>query len=654
VPGWLAEVVRPRRAPVPWFDMARAAVAICLPLSVALAAGRGSLGVLPAIGGLLGSQADTGGPYLTRIKRVTISCVLGGAVGLAIGSVIHGHGWTAVIVLVLVAGVSALLSAAGDLGSVVGLQLLVYTTLGFGPVGALRPVWHTVGGVLAGSVWALLLILPGWLWSPRGKEQQDVAAVYSALAGKLAAIGTSRFAAARQEVTAALNTAYDELLTARTVSTGRNRRLMRLVAMLNASHQVVEASTVLGLSGDRPPPLFINVVRRLGSAVLDGRPPPFIPPCWDSSAGSRALRDAIAEAARVLSGSWSPEPTRAEPSRAEPTRAGPRARSWPWSSWEPMVGRKVWIFTVRLMVCMLVAAVVSEILPLQRSYWVPLTVAIVLKPDYGSVFARALQRGLGTVVGAVCGAVLLRLVHGMWLLIPFAVLAALLPFGRSRNYGLYATFLTPLVVVLIDLLNPMGWHLALDRLQDTLIGCLIVVVIGFAPWWSSWYAHLPGQFATTASQVCTYLETALLPPSDGGPADPASDRSRLRRQTFRALSDLRAEFQRTMSEPIAVSRRAAAWWPAVVGLEEVMDAITATALEVRRDELAAPAPDDVRAVSAVLRTASAAASVGSPVSELGGRQLPGSASDGPLETVTGTVRALLGVLASDEDRLTAT
>jgi hypothetical protein len=127
----------------------------------------------------------------------------------------------------------------------------------------------------------------------------------------------------------------------------------------------------------------------------------------------------------------------------------------------------------------------------------------------------------------------------------------------------------------------------------------------------------------------------------------------LRRRTYRALSDLRAEFQRTMSEPVAVSRRASAWWPAVVGLEEVMDAVTATALEVSRGDLAAPVPGDVRAVSAVLRAASAAAAVGSPVSEMGGRDLPGSAAEGPLETVTRTVRALVGVLSSDEDRLTA-
>jgi uncharacterized membrane protein YccC len=630
VPGWLAEIARQRRAPVPWPDMLRAAVAICVPLSVALAAGKGTLGVLPAMGGLLGTLADTGGPYLTRVKRVASACLLGGATGLAIGGLIHGHGWAAVFALVLVAGVSAVLGAFGDFGSTAGLQLLVYTALGFGPVGTQRPIWHTAAGFLLGSLWAVLLILPGWLWSPRGKEQRDVAAVYAALAGKLAAIGTGRFAAARQDVTAALNTAYDELLTARSVSSGRNQRMMRLVAMLNASHQIAEASATLGLSGDRPPPLFIDVVRGLGTAVLDDGRPPFIPPSWDASAGARALREALAGAARVLSGNWSPADAK-----------GSRRRTW-----EPRVGRLGWIFTLRLMACMLVAGIVSEILPLQRSYWVPLTVAIVLKPDYGSVFARALQRGLGTVVGAVFGAVLLTLAHGTWLLIPFGILAALLPYGRSRSYGLLAVFLTPLVVVLIDLLDPVGWHLALDRLQDTLIGCLIVIVVGFLPWWTSWYAHLPGRFAATAAQVATYLETALLDFS-GGALVP--DRSKLRRRTYRALADLRAEFQRTMSEPAVVSRRAAAWWPAVVGLEEVMDAVTAIALEVRRGALAAPAPDDVRAVGSLLREASAAAAAGDivrPVRDLAG-------SDGSLEMVTGAVRSLLGVLSDQEDRLTA-
>jgi uncharacterized membrane protein YccC len=270
------------------------------------------------------------------------------------------------------------------------------------------------------------------------------------------------------------------------------------------------------------------------------------------------------------------------------------------------------------------------------------------------VFARALQRGIGTVVGAVAGAVLLVLVHGAWLLIPFAVLAALLPFGRSRNYGLLATFLTPLVVVLIDLLNPGGWQLAGDRLIDTLIGCAIVLLIGFAPWPMSWYAHLPRQYARAALDVCRYLEVALVtgsgPGAGSGPGGSASGgsappaRSRIRRSTYRALADLRAEFQRTMSEPPSISRRATAWWPAVIALEQVMDAITATALAVSGG---AQVPQSgVRQLCDALRAVSEAAATGSALAAA--PELP---DDETLRPVSEAVRALLGVLGTGE-RLT--
>ena len=267
VPEWLAEVVRPRRAPVPWPEMARAARAICVPLSVSFAAGLRTLGVLPATGGLLGTMADTGGPYLNRVKRVSSAAVFGGAVGLTIGAVTHGHGWLAVVALVVVAGVLGVLSAAGDIGSVTGLQLLVYTSLGAGPVGALRPVWHTAAGFLIGVLWALILILPGWLRAPYGREQRDVAAVYDALAGLLGSVGGGGFTAARQALTSALNTAYDEVLTARSTATGLNRQRARLLAALNASHLMAEATVAVGMAGTRPPPLVIDVVSRLADAI---------------------------------------------------------------------------------------------------------------------------------------------------------------------------------------------------------------------------------------------------------------------------------------------------------------------------------------------------------------------------------------------------
>jgi len=38
VPDWLTELMRPKPAPLPWPDMIRAALAICVPLAVGFAA----------------------------------------------------------------------------------------------------------------------------------------------------------------------------------------------------------------------------------------------------------------------------------------------------------------------------------------------------------------------------------------------------------------------------------------------------------------------------------------------------------------------------------------------------------------------------------------------------------------------------------------
>jgi hypothetical protein len=190
------------------------------------------------------------------------------------------------------------------------------------------------------------------------------------------------------------------------------------------------------------------------------------------------------------------------------------------------------------------------VLPLERSYWLVLTVGVILKPHYGSVFARAVQRGVGTVVGAVLGAAILAVVpYGPWLLVPYGVLAALLPYGKARNFGLQTTFLTPLVVLLVDLLAAGGWHLAEARLIDTALASAVVLLIGYAPWPSAWQAHLPGQFAEALRAVSAYADEALVATPAariaatgtaraGGqsPGAAPAEGSQLRRRTFRGAA----------------------------------------------------------------------------------------------------------------------
>jgi uncharacterized membrane protein YccC len=648
MPTWLVVATRPQRVPVPWGQMLRAAIAICLPLAAGIASGDRVMGLLIAMGGLLGIVVDNGGPYTARLRRVGSAAVFGGAAGLAIGSFIHGRGWVTVVAVVAVAGISAVLSAISDIGSVTALQLLVYSSLGLGPLGALRPWWHTALGFMLGTVWALILTVPGWLRSPWAAEQRGVAAVYHTGAGALRSVGTPGFAEAQQSATTAMNAAYDILLTARSTAGGRSRQMIRLMAMLNQANLTAEALETLSLEGNRPPPQVIDAIDRFADAIAQGTQPPVMPPVPGTSPGMIALRDGLAGLPRVLSGNWAPntpQPTPKPPLRERLDGLADRLTS-----------RLTGTFALRLMICVGVAGVVSEVLPLARSYWVVLTVAIVLKPDFGSVFARAVQRGLGTVVGAVLGAVILVLVpYGPWLLLPVGVLAALLPYGRARNFGLMATFLTPLVVLLIDLLAPGGWRLAEDRLIDTLLGCAIVLLIGYAPWPMSWKTHLPGQFAATIRDVSRYLQEAPVTAGAGQPAGAAgtdgaappagpdasrlTDRSRLRRQARRSLSDLRAEFERTMAEPRAVSRRATAWWPALVGLNRVVDAVTATAVAIRHGA-PAPSPSAVRQVASALDKVADAVQTG--VAPSGAIDLP---SDQAIQSVTDAVRTVLGIMA---------
>lgn len=636
VPDWLAAAARPQRSPVPWADMLRAVLAICLPLAFGMEIGLREPGLLVALGGLLGVVVDNGGAITARMLRVG-SAAGGGAVGLVLGSLLHGHGWVAVIGLVAIAGLSAMLSSIGGIGSLTGLELLVYAAVCIGPLGAIRPLWHTAVGFVLGAVWAMLLTILGWQVSRRAAERRCVAAVYHALAAQLRAIGTPRVADARRQLINAFNLASDTLLTRRSTGAGRMPRLIRLMALLNQANLIGEAAMALSIEGTRPPPEVSSTLDALADTIQARVSPPRLPQLTASTPGMRALQDELEGVARVLSGKLA--------YRGELIEPRPPLRERLSAVVDRLTGKSALIFGARLMACVGVAGVMTDVLPLARSYWVILTVVIVLKPDYGSVFVRAVQRGAGTVVGAVLGAAILAVVpFGPWLLLPFAILAALLPYGRSRNYGMLATFLTPLVVLLIDLLAPAGWYLALDRLVDTLLGCGVVLLVGYAPWPSSWHADLPRHFAAAVYHVCWYVEDALCDDAQPTRRRGRAELSLARRQAYRALTDVRSEFDRCMSEPAAASRQAAAWWPALVALEEVVDAVTAVAVAIRHGE-PEPDPGAVHQLTAALDAMADAVKAGTPPRPT---ELP---SDPSLKPVTDAARAVLAILArSPPDR----
>jgi uncharacterized membrane protein YccC len=622
VPEWLTELAQSSGGPAPWAQMSYAVLAIAAPVAVGLAAGHLVAGVLAGVGGLLATMAGRAGPYLMRVRRVATAAVFGGAAGLLIGTAINGRGWLAVPVMIVVAGVSALLSSVGAVWSSAGMFLLIYTALGTGPIGALRPWWLTVLWFLAGVGWWLVLLVPGWLAFPRAVDQRRVAAVYKALAANLRALGTEDLGAARRRAIAALNLAFEEVLDQRAAASGRDRELALLMSLIRQARLAAEAAAGLDYLGERPPPQAAALADALADAVLDNAAVPAIEAPPTLSRAMLALYRALNQAADDISGRTAPLPGAIgdadwprEPARPLPVLAGQVGRGF------------AGMFAIRLMLCIGVATVLSQALPLQRSYWVPLTVAVVLRPDLGSVFARALQSAAGTVIGASVGALILASRPPDQLVVIWLALFALAPpYGMSRNYGLFTVFFAPLVVLLIDLLGNDGWRLAQTRLIDALIGCGIALFIGYAPWPSSWQGSWRPDFASAVGAIADYLDQAV-----GQSARGTAPQARARIQ----LATLETGFQWAMAEPQWTRQRAMAWQPAVAALERLLEAVTATAVTTAGQPSSGTG---VSEVSAALRQIADAVRSGTPALP---QALP---SEPSLKPVIDAARSVTGAL----------
>jgi uncharacterized membrane protein YccC len=591
-PAWLEELVRTTPPPVPWRDVVRFAVTLPLPLTVAVIVAGGirpgaalGAGVLATMGALAAALAPQPGPLRDQLRR-TVAAIGFGGVGLLVGQYAIGTGWRPVVLIAALSVVAALLSAVNSALSLGALQLLVYTSLASGLVTPL-PRAAELGFFLLGAVWATLTTLVQAWSEPLDPDRTAVAAVFSRIGDLLDASGGDRADDARRALTGALNSAYDRVIRSRSRSAGRSRELSELAGVLNAAAPLVEGAVAAGRSERAADPRDVAAVRAIAAALdggqeLPGERPPEL---GRTHHAARAVRHGVRLVWNVVgdpeerAGAAAPRPELERRARlrelVDRTLASGESRS----------------FAVRLAVCMGLAEVARQNVPTQRPYWVLLTVAIVLKPDFGSVFTRAVQRGGGTLLGVLLGSALLALFpRSPWLLLAMGFFAGVLPWARGANFGLFSVFQTPLIILLLDLTLPGNSGIVAARLIDTLIGCAIVLVFGYLLWPQTWRAPLDEALRDAALSLDAFVEAAFTGDS--------TERRRARRRNYRALTELQTQLQRRLAEPPPISTRAAAWWPVIVQLERTSDAVTEAVIATREGE---PAPD--LAQVAVLRRA---------------------------------------------------
>ena len=135
----------------------------------------------------------------------------------------------------------------------------------------------------------------------------------------------------------------------------------------------------------------------------------------------------------------------------------------------------------------MVALALSHVLPLSRGYWMPMTVAIVLRPDFGATWRVGLLRVIGTLGGLLLTTAVLGTggVMDFWAALG---LLALLCFAfrelATVHYGVAVVCLTGLVVILLSFYGIPAAESVHARAIDTVLGSGLALLAYLL--WPTW------------------------------------------------------------------------------------------------------------------------------------------------------------------------
>lgn len=484
----------------------RAVTAAAIVLDVAAAAGL-PVGGVAYLGVACAVSFVGAGGRRAQLARVAAQAA-GAAVGMTVGILIPATpGWVvaAAVIVGFVAGALGVIGPASTGAAVMAVIGLAYTQ--FNRLG--MPWWEPVLAYLVGSSVLLVLAL-----RERHHSRGAVAAVWEAAADL---VTTPDDDGRRRALAGAWTTAYE-------AATGYRLR--------PASGPLAQA-----WNGARDAAAHAARIAVLPSAAAA-----------DLARGWRAA------AARVRDGSFPGGEDPVHPGTAAPRT--PRARDVLRPAFEPTA---LWT-GARIGVCVGVATALAIVLRTPaHAYWIPLTVAVLVRPEYGSVLVRSLHRLAGTIVGVTVVAGLLAFSPTpAWTVAVAALSLGLAAFGATRLYGLAVVGITGSALFSVALTSPAGFD-PWARFVDTVLGCAVALVVSVLLWPRRGLLDPAHGFARAAAALATYAEHP-----ETTTADDAYRRAHLWRE----------QLERDLTEPDP-TRAAATWLPVALRLEHVVDLVAA-------------------------------------------------------------------------------
>lgn len=203
---------------------------------------------------------------------------------------------------------------------------------------------------------------------------------------------------------------------------------------------------------------------------------------------------------------------------------------------------------LRLATTVMLGDILGRSVSWRRSYWLPMTIVLVLKPEFTATFTRGFLRIAGTIVGLLLATGLFHfLMPGMDLqVIGIFIFVFLLRWLGPANYGIFGVVISALVVLLLAIAGVPPREVIWARGLNTALGGVLALLVYAA--WPSWErTRVSERIAQMLDAYQSYLQALMNLKSSHATPSPELDAARRAARVSR--SNLEASVDRLSSEP---------------------------------------------------------------------------------------------------------
>ncbi|HEY0898707.1 MAG TPA: FUSC family membrane protein [Sphingobacteriaceae bacterium] len=199
-------------------------------------------------------------------------------------------------------------------------------------------------------------------------------------------------------------------------------------------------------------------------------------------------------------------------------------------------------------VCLTGYGIAHFLLSGRYSYWILLTILVILKPGFSMTKQRNWERLVGTLVGGIAGAAIVYYIKDETLLFVLLLVFMVIAYSFQRlNYIMSVAFMTPYILILFSLLGAGGVNIAEERIVDTLIGCAIAFAASYLIFPSWEHYHL--QNYMKRALLANYKYLCMAAQGFAGKQLDITSYKLARKEVYVSSANLGSAFQRMLSEP---------------------------------------------------------------------------------------------------------